>query len=58
MERFIKEYANYKKNNYNNNKLMQQELKNNAIDRINKALKLKENGLITIDEVIKIILES
>lgn len=58
MERFIKEYANYKINDYKNNELMKKEYKEKAIDKINKILRLKENGLITIDETIKTILES
>ena len=58
MERFIKEYANYKMKDIESNGLIVKEIKNKKIDRINKSLKLKENGLITIDEAIKTILEA
>ena len=57
MERFIKEYANYKIKDINNNQIMIKEVKNEKIDKINKVLRLRKNGLITIDETIKIILE-
>jgi len=57
MERFIKEYANYKKKSYQRNTLLQQEYKDEALNRIDKALKSKERGLITVDEAIRIILE-
>ena len=56
MERFIKEYAAYQIKNYKENTLMQQEFKDEKIAKITKALKLRENGLITIDETIKTIL--
>lgn len=58
MERFIKEYANYRKNDITKNELMKKEYKINSIDTINKVLKLKDKGLITTNEAIKIILEA
>ena len=56
MERFLTEYANYKKRLFKNNKLMQQEYKDKAIERIDNSLQCKEEGLITIDETINGIL--
>jgi len=56
MERFIKEYAAYQIRNYKENTLMQQEFKDEKIAKITKVLKLRENGLITVDETIKTIL--
>lgn len=55
IERFIKEYANYKINDLKSNLLMRENFKMDKIERINKALILRENGLITIDESMKII---
>ena len=56
MERFIKEYAAHEIRNYKENTLMQQEFKDEKIAKITKALKVRENGLITVDETMKIIL--
>ena len=58
MERFIKEYANTKIKEINANKLMQIGYKKQTIEKINKALNLRSNYLITIDEAIKVILEA
>jgi len=58
MERYIKEYASAKIKKVNANELMQDEFKKQTIEKINKALKQKEIGLITIDETIKTILEA
>lgn len=52
VERFIKEYANYKKKSINSNELMKQEYKEKALNRIDNMLKAKERGLITVDETI------
>ena len=58
VERFIKEYANYKKNEYKSNTLMKEGLKYKAITKIDNVLLLKKRGLITVDEAIKSILEA
>lgn len=58
MERYIKEYANAKIKRIKSNILMQKPLKETAINQINNALKIRERGLITIDETIKVILEA
>lgn len=57
MERFIKEYSNYKIKTINNNESMQMEFKIEKIEKIYHILKMREKGLITIDEVMKIISE-
>ena len=58
MERYVKEYASAKIKAIKENELMQIVIKNSAIERIEKALKFRDNGMITADETIKIILES
>lgn len=57
VERYIKEYANDCKRKIEENNLMESNVKNKAIAKINKAVKLRDKGLITADETIKIILE-
>ena len=54
--RFMKEYANYTKKSILNSELMNDEIKQKAIKNIDRALHLTENGLITIDEGMKLIL--
>ena len=56
-ERYIKEYANDCKSTIEANDLMGSNLKNKAVAKINKAVKLRDKGLITADEAIRIILE-
>lgn len=58
MERYIKEYASAKIKETIKNKLMREELKYNTITRIKGVLTLRENGLVTANETIKIILEA
>lgn len=57
VERYIKEYANACKRKIEENNLMASNEKNNAAEKINKAVNLRDRGLITADEAIKIILE-
>lgn len=52
MERYIREYANAKKNLISTNNEMNEERKIKAIERINKVLKMREKEFITIDETI------
>ena len=54
--RFMKEYASYTKQSISNSKLMEKGNKGKAIAKVNKALQLTENGLITIDEGMKSIM--
>ena len=56
-ERYIEEYANDCKRKIEKNNLMGSKVKNKTIAKINKAIKLRDKGLITADEAIKIILE-
>lgn len=56
-ERYIKEYANDRMRKIEENNLMGSNVKNKAIAKINKAVKLRDKGVITADEAIKIILE-
>ena len=58
MERFLKEYANYRKQDITGNELMQQSIKDYAVSRINKALAYRERGFITINEAVKLILNA
>lgn len=56
MERFIKEYTRYKKLQILHCELMEKEKKTDALKNIDKALKAREKGLITVDETIKCIM--
>lgn len=58
VEQIINEYANYKKKKINNDTSINVVNKTIFINKINYALKLKQAGLITVDEAIKIILEA
>ena len=57
MERFIKEYANYIKSSIIHNDLMKQDIKQKALERIEKSIKAREKGLITVDETMKCIMD-
>lgn len=57
MERFIKEYGNYKKIEIASNSLMEEEVKASALSNINKAINLRKRELITVDETIKMIMQ-
>lgn len=56
MERFLKEYANYQKSTFVDNRLMISEIKERAVATIDRALKAHDRGLITVDETIRMIL--
>lgn len=53
--RFVKEFSNYQIKLYSNNKLMLPELKQEAINTINKAIFNYTRGYITIHETMQII---
>lgn len=57
VEKYIKEYANACKRKIEESNLMAINIKNKIVTKINKAVKLRDRGLITADEAIKIILE-
>lgn len=56
-ERYIKEYANACIREIEGNDLMKSNVKNKAIEKIDKAVKLRDRGVIAADEAIKTILE-
>lgn len=56
MKRFILEYANYKIKDIKNNSLMREDIKIEAIAKIERVLKLEKIGFMTVDEAIKSIL--
>ena len=58
MKRFISEYAKYKINSYENNKLMGADIKTELISNIHKALDLSKKSYISVDEAIRMINEN
>lgn len=57
VERFITEYANSRKRNIIANDLMKENFKADAIAKIDGAVRARERGIITVDEIIRLILE-
>lgn len=57
VERFITEYANSRKRDIIANDLMRENIKADAIVKIDGAVRARERGLITVDETIRLILE-
>lgn len=55
MERFIKEYANYKKKDIQTNNIMLAEIKEKALKNISRAVELRKKGYITVEEAMQII---
>ena len=55
MKRFIKEYANYKIKDYTENNLMNQDIREMLITKINNVVRQEEKGLITVDEAMGLI---
>lgn len=52
IEPYIKQYAEAKKKRLLNNDLIRKERKEEAIKRIDRAVKMRERGLITEDDCI------
>lgn len=52
IEPYIKQYAEVKKKRLLNNDLIRKERKEEAIKRIDRAIKMRERGLITEDDCI------
>lgn len=52
IEPYIKQYAEAKKKRLLNNDLISEERKEDAIKRIDRAVKMRERGLITEDDCI------
>ena len=55
MERFIKDYANYQKETIGTNELIQEDIKTEALNKIDNVLKARERGLITVNETMDVI---
>lgn len=51
--RFMKEYANFQKRAYQANEMMQERIRDSAIEAIEQAVKHYELGMITIDEAME-----
>ena len=56
VEKFIKDYAKVKKNDILVDDFISEEIREKAIEKIDKTLKLRERGIITRDEAISMIL--
>ena len=56
VERFIKEYAKFQIDCIKGNEFIKEEVKEEALAKIDKILKHKENGFVTVDETIRTIL--
>ena len=56
VEKFIKDYAKVKKNDILVDDFISEEIREKAIEKIDKTLKLRERGFITRDETISMIL--
>ena len=55
MKRFITEYATYKTREITENHLMQERIKMDLYQQINRSIQLLDRGLITVDEAIQAI---
>lgn len=56
VEKFIKDYADVKKNEIKVNPYIKEEIKERAIEKIDVGIFLKEKGYLTRDEAILVIL--
>ena len=56
VEKFIKDYVEVKKNDILVDDFISKDIREKAIEKINKTLKLRERGYITRDEAISMIL--
>ena len=55
MKRFITEYAKYQKESITTNELMKEDIKQEALNKIDNIVKAAERGLITVDETMSVI---
>lgn len=55
LPRFVKEFAGYQKKQIKENEYMDKETKQEIIRRIEKAVHLLEQGMITIEECMQIV---
>ena len=56
VEKFIKDYADVRKNDILVDDFISKDIREKAIEKIDKTLKLRERGIITRDEAISMIL--
>ena len=56
VEKFIKDYADVRKNDILVDDFISEEIREKAIEKIDKTLKFRERGIITRDEAISMIL--
>lgn len=56
LERFVKDYAEVKKSDILKNDFITEEMQVKAVTKINKILRLRNRGYITIDEAMLAIL--
>ena len=56
VEKFIKDYAKVKQNDILVDDFISKDIREKAIEKIDKTLKLRERGIITRDEAISMIL--
>lgn len=55
LPRFVKEFASYQRKQIKENEYMNKEIKKELISRIEKAVRLLEQGMITIEECMQIV---
>jgi hypothetical protein len=58
MKRFVTEYANYRISDITKNKLMREDIKREAVEKIGRIIKRCERGLLSHDEAIWAILNT
>ena len=56
VEKFVKDYADVRKNDILVDYFISKDIREKAIEKIDKTLKLRERGIITRDEAISMIL--
>ena len=56
VEKFIKDYADVRKNDILVDDFISKDIRKKAIEKIDKTLKFRERGIITRDEAISMIL--
>lgn len=55
LPRFVKEFAGYQKKQIKENEYMDKEIKKELLSRVEKAVCLLEQGLITVEECMQIV---
>lgn len=51
--RFMTEYANFQRRKFKENELMQDDIKKEALSRIDRIMSLYERGIVTVDETME-----